>query len=115
MGFLAQRLRAELVADELVADRQRLDLIVAEEERLTAIGAAFRKRSDRPRLHSRLLKEPPPDNSLSRSAVHGLSVYNSDAADLRQELRDGYHENAGGRDVGWRDGGIGAGRRRDRG
>ena len=40
MGFFAQRLGAELIADELVADRQRLDLIVAEAERLAAIGNA---------------------------------------------------------------------------
>ena len=47
MGFFAQRLGAEFIADELVADRQRLHLVVAEAERLAAIGAALRKRPDR--------------------------------------------------------------------
>src|SRR5262245_15228547 len=55
VGFLAQRLGAEFIADELIADRQRLDLVVAEAERLVTIGATLRKRPDRPRLHYRLL------------------------------------------------------------
>jgi hypothetical protein len=68
MDLLPQRLRAEFIADELIADRIRLDFVVMDAEGFVAVGTPLSHRSKRRYVHGLLLEEQDvtPDGSVSR-------------------------------------------------